>query len=266
MLLVDQTQESTDVRWVKLMADIYIGKKMKFSSIGELEELNEYPYKYDQTKIRPSIRAIEKLNAPEGESKDWSDKFWNCCMIETFCYSENTLSMVQQKQIKHLGEIKCDKKYYSESVNNVRNGSIEHYFDSMKTTAVDAKLETVFGITLYALDNFIESLLTRTACMVNGRLTLRLILESYITLAYLTHKEENGENLYDAYREYGHGQVTLIAGKYRDNGWSSDIIEQDRMEIIAGEDKSMEFTPINLGNWDNSNLRHMSEEIGERDL
>jgi len=38
------------------------------------------------------------------------------------------------------------------------------------------------------------------------------------------------------------------------------------MDLIANEDKWVEFIPINLGHWDSANLRKMAEEVKLKDL
>lgn len=52
----------------------------------------------------------------------------------------------------------------------------------------------------------------------------------------------------------------------RENDFHTSTVYTPLIELIANDEKSVEFTPINLGNWDNLNLRKMSEEVDEKQL
>lgn len=46
----------------------------------------------------------------------------------------------------------------------------------------------------------------------------------------------------------------------------TEIVDAQAMGHIANEDKWQEYVPINLGNWDTSDLRTISTQVGEKEL
>lgn len=260
------SQEATDCRWVKLMGTILTGK-IHFMAGQEdmLEEFNRYPNYGDQQKVRPSIRSMEMIVDLTEPRYQWAKKFWDYCYNNTSCIPEIAESSEVETKRKQ-SQVSQHKKHYKAVMPEVRRALITHFFETSKTTSIDSRHEAVFGITLYALDIFIENILFLTAATTTGRVSARIILEAYLTLAYIIHKETIGELLWDTYRNYGVGQISLIERKYEDQDYSSAMVDVKKMDAIANEDKWSEFVPINLGHWDVSNLRKISTEIGEKEL
>lgn len=257
-----QSQEATDVRWMKVFIGVFVSRRLRVHEF--LNELNNYPFLGNQREVRPSIRAIEMATSygDKGEAA-WGKQFWDFCMQETECipmFDPEVIDKASATSIRHERELYHDKFVAT------RLALIDHFYDTFKTTAVDSKLESIFGIAQYIIDNASECLLSRTGVMISGRLSLRVALEAYITLKYLILKDSENTPLWDAYREYGSGQYSLIESKYIENQFSTNSIDLGMVELIANEDKSVEFTPIILGNWDSSNLRKISEIVEEKEL
>jgi hypothetical protein len=94
-----------------------------------------------------------------------------------------------------------------------------------------------------------------------ARLGLRALLETGITLTHL-HKN-NSTSLWDEYRSYGAGQAKLAFLKLDDDTVQEvGFVNAEELNAIANEDRSAEFVLINLGNWEGTNLRKMSEHAG----
>ncbi len=257
-----QSQEATDVKWMKVFNGVFVSRHLHLHEL--LNELNNYPSLGDQRKVRPSIRAIE-IATGYGDKKEpaWSKQFWDFCMKETECmpmFDPDTIYKVS------VASINRERELYHNKFVATRLALIDHFYDIFNTTAIDSKLESVFGIAQYIVDNASECLLSRTGVMISGRLSLRVVLEAYITLKYLIRKDSENAPLWDTYREYGSGQYSLIESKYIENQFSVNSIDLRVVGCIANEDKSAEFTPIILGNWDNSNLRKISETVEEKEL
>jgi hypothetical protein len=266
LILFHQSQEATDVRWVKLSGTILSGK-MKFTDElrSTMDEINYYPNRGDQRKVRPSIRSMEIMENLQDSEYKWAGKFWDYCYENTRCIPEIDEDDKDAISKKYDGIGKDKKHYHAETV-RIRQALIDHFFATSKTTKVDARHETVFGLTLYAFDVFVENNLLLTASTVNGRITTRIMLESYITLAYLMKKERDDDLLWDTYRANGTGEANLIKRHYEDNDLSSNMVNLETIGRIANEDMWSEFVPINLGDWDMSNLRKRSEEIGDKEI
>ncbi len=263
LVIWHQSQEATDVRWVKLVGTLLSGKLHIPKEM--FEGINHYPNKYDQRTVRPSIRSSEIMDNLQDNGYVWAEKFWGYTQSKTLCLPDPSKSKDNKIAQGYKGII-TDKKFYGKRLEEIRQQLINHFFNTSTTTKVDSRHETVFGIVLYALDTYIENSILLTAGTVSGRATARIIFESYLTLKYLLHLERNGSPGWDSYRDYGSGQISLIERKYEDEGYVSGMVDLKTMDNIANEDKWSEFVPINLGNWDNSDLRKISIKIREKAL
>lgn len=260
-----QSQEATDVRWVKLMGTI-LAKQVSFVKGMEdtIEGIKGYPNVGDQRSVRPSIRSMEMMDNLQDEKYTWAEKFWEYTYQQTDCLPENAWDdKALEKRYKNIVE---DKAFYAKPLEELRQSVINHFFNTSKTTKIDARHETVFGITIYALDTFIENSILQTSGTVSGRATARIIFEAYITLAHLYSREDRGEPAWDGYRNYGTGQINLILRKYEDESYVSDMVNLKTMDTIANEDKWSEYVPINVGHWDESDLRTISSDLGKKDI
>lgn len=68
-----------------------------------------------------------------------------------------------------------------------------------------------------------------------------------------------------AYRKYGSGQAKLTYLKLDESeSEATGFADAELVNAIANEDQSIEFLTINLGHWDTSNLRKISEAAGAK--
>lgn len=260
-MLDSHSREATDVMWMKAMGRIFVSHDISIHE--EIDGIRSYPLGCDQKKIGAFVRCIDiGTSASDDKTKVWCDLFWKYCLENTECVPMFDPEVLSEEMSKMTEE--NYQKYYKK-VASIRLGLIDHFYDSIKTTAVDPKFETVFGLAQYALDNASECMLSRTGAMISGRITIRVLFEVYITLKYLIQQEKTSY-LWWAYREYGQGQYSLIESKYKEMNLDSVLVDMPMVELITNEDKSTEFIPINLGNWNNTNLRKICEKVDEKQL
>lgn len=90
--LPHQSQEATDCRWLRLMAQVISGKLHIPRETAE--EWFGYPYEGDLRAIRPSIRAAE-INDNPFKEKDliWPNSFWEDAWNNTPC-----LALIEEKK------------------------------------------------------------------------------------------------------------------------------------------------------------------------
>lgn len=246
--LFHQSQESTDCRWFRLMTMIAAGKM--HLPREHLDNLIKYPYDVEMRTIRPFIRAAE-IGLSDGLS-DWSKNFWDECWKHTPC--------LQLQEPISTELIEYDNGIFE----TLKNQIIKHWTATHKTTAIDAKHDAVFGLTLYTLRIFKEVATSSSHQGLLGRLGIRTILESYLTLHYLIKKDNN--ELWDKWRKYGAGQAKLNALRFDETLSTPKYINSNSLEIIASEDVWEEFLDIDLGNWTNLDLRKLSIDVGKKDL
>lgn len=261
--LPHQSQFATDIRWVKLIGTI-AAERMHMPR-EMLENINFYPNKGDQRSVRPSIRSAEIIDNLLDSEYVWADEFWEFSYANTSCMPEKDESKDEEIR-KLIHSLRADREFYVKRLSECRDELIDHFFKTSCTTKVDSRHESIFGIALYMLDNFLECVGLEQASGISGRITLRIMMESYVTLKYLFHEEKAGDVAWDAYRDYGLGQLSLINKKYEERGLSSSLFDKKHISYLANEDKWAEFVPINIGHWNELDLRKICERVGEKKL
>lgn len=243
-----QSQEATDCRWSRLFYSL-VNNKLHLPR-ETAEQIFYYPHVGDMRSVRPTIRSTEMvLNMlPDGtttESK-WCDCFWEQGLKDTPCWSLDL-------GVKLNAVVNVDKTNFE----LVKGLLKEHFSETNLSTGVDAKHDAVFGISIYCLELLEELIKDQNNTSILSRIGLRTIAECYITLAYLCHQDK--EEIWQAYRMYGSGQAKLSFLKIDEMESKPKYIDTDILQALAGEDQWEEFVEINLGHWENTNLRKMSE-------
>lgn len=254
LTLWHQSQEATDCRWVKVMAEVLSGRFQIPPDIAE--QWFGYPNVGDQREVRPTIRAAEitpRLNSPD---LTWPRDFWRVCWASTPCLelpSKNGIEL----------QTPATSTTSRDAVNNARDSLRQHWQQTHSTTAIDAKHDCIFGTAFYALRILEELLSIGTAQSVLGRLGLRTLLDVRVNLRYLlkADKEVNWEK----WRRYGSGQAKLNALKLDGMEQSPSFVDQESLENIANEDIWEEMVSIKLGHWTEKDLRKLSIECGLKD-
>jgi len=251
--LPHQSQEATDCRWLKLMAQVISGKLHVPREMAE--EWFGYPYEGDLRKIRPSIRASEIAENPFVE-KDltWPNAFWDEAWRNSPC-----LALMEEKEPTIAEAPSVSRAEITSLLNEIES----HWSHTHSTTAIDARHDAVFGIALYVVKVLDEMLGIGIGTGILGRLGLRTILEAHISLRYLLHKDD--PELWKKWRSYGAGQAKLNALRFDELMDPPKHINQSTIEAIAGEDLWEEFLNIELGSWSGLDLRKISEKAGVKD-
>lgn len=246
-----QSQEATDCRWVRVLSFILAGK-LKLPTEEHVRELVYYPDYGDMRAVRPTIRATELgFDSAVGTKTVWPAAFWEQCRTDTRC--ETGIHLPKNRGVK--------MKTSSETIRKVRRALARHFADTATSTGVDAAHEGTFGMAMYSLAILDEVTRFGNSTLILGRMGLRTLLECYVTLAYLV--ERNDVGLWEAYRAYGIGQAKLVFLKLDDESIPTpNYVNVDALNILANEDQWIEFAKIDLGHWENANLRSMSDHAG----
>ena len=232
-VLDHQSQESTDARWLKVAFGAITGRMVFPSAMTDIvEELRLYPNKGDMRKVRPTIRSTEMAFRRNPPSR-WVRHFWAEVFEKTLCIdpSEGREYRIVRSAID------------VDSIHKCRLEIVQRFMDNLTSDRVDAKIDTSFGLALYALALLEELALHHVHQRVLGRLALRTLLEAVITLKYLVVK--NDPALWKSYRVYGSGQAKLAFLKCQEaEGELPSFIDEDQLYSIANEDVWQEFLDI----------------------
>lgn len=249
-----QSQQSTDCRWLCIMPFL-LARKLKIHDKEIIEELFYYPDRGDMRKVRPTIRSMEgSISFMEQQgATEWPQRFWDEALHKTECYS--LPSTYPQNQLT-LGTTLT-------RIDEVYQAVCQHMKETTTTTAIDARHDTTFGLALYSLTILNELLRVGNSSAVLGREGLRTILECCITLGYLVHK--NDESLWQTYRVYGAGQAKLAFIKLDELDQPSSYVDKNTLQQLANEDMWQEYLPIDLGHWNDTDLRKMSIDANMKD-
>lgn len=254
--LFHQSQESTDCRWLRVLVASLAGKLVLAKGDTEkAREILEYPNFGDLRKVRPSIRATEGvIGSQAGNSTEWPSKFWQQCMKDTPCFP------LEAK--RECGEI--EPATTKERVCEVFSELNKHFYQTQTTTDVDSRHDAAFGMGLYCVSILEELLRLGMASSLISRVALRTLTECCITLAYLLAKES--PDLWKSYRAYGAGQAKLSFLKLEASSNQPTSVDSETLSQLANEDAWQELVPVELGHWDKSDLRKMSEEVNIKDV
>lgn len=252
-----QSQEATDARWLVVFFAL-ISRRLNLPSEDSIREILEYPAFGDPRAVRPTIRAAELgllmgSEEPDPRAGQWAAHFWDYCLEKTPCEpwaAEAVMEVRPGTTRARVGEVQ-------------RALSLAHA-SSIRTTAVDPRLDLVFGMAFYAVSLVDEALRIGADRAVGSRLILRTLVELAITLRYLVDRDD--PELWRTFRVYGAGQAKLAALKFDEDTDGPEFVSIETLRAIANEDAWEEFLQIDLGHWERSNLREIATRSGTKDL
>ncbi|WP_404454007.1 DUF5677 domain-containing protein [Virgibacillus necropolis] len=250
-MLDQQSQLATDCRWARIF---YLMANGKLQMGQFAEEIFYYPQKSDMKMVRPAIRSCENAMSVMSEPSHWVQQFWDEALNISPCWDLNVVTEEEPKLAALIVQ----------NIDEIEIAIREHFYTSRSTSAIDAKHEASFAFALYCIDILKELTYSPIQNGITGRLGLRTIAECYITLAYLAKK--NDEDLWLSYRVYGSGQAKLAFLKIDELAAQPQFVSLETLEMLANEDQWQEYSDINLGHWENSNLRKMSEFADVKDI
>ncbi len=266
-----QSQESTDIRWLKIMYCAIVQGRIKFpQTMGDmLEGFRLYPDYGDQRSVRPQIRALEitlrstiennghpyEMTASlcEKAPPQWSREFWKECLDKSSCFTG------EFKKPDH-----AENDWYFDQFFQVYQVVSEHFLEKIESTDIDPKRDAVYGLILYNL--YIALTIGHSGLhrRLEGRILLRTMVENFITLKYLAHNDNKA--IWQQFRSYGTGQAKLAFLKNLQEETVPSFVNLNDLFDYANEDLWQEFGDINIKPWSEKNLRKMAQESGVKEF
>jgi Family of unknown function (DUF5677) len=254
-VLDHQSEASTDIRWFKVIIAIISGR-MRFPAYfaERLEEFRLYPDKGDMRSVRPSIRSME-MTLRRSHPAEWIGKFWAQALRDTRCIDPSDGE----------GYAFIDTGIDPDTLYAARDCVIERFRRNIRAERVDARLDSAFGLMLYALSILEEIGMHRIHTRIVGAVALRSLAEVCITFRYLAHTDSSA--MWQSYRVYGAGQAKLSFLKTQQaQGDLPNFLDEATLHSIANEDTWQEFLDIDVGHWASSNLRTLAIDCGAKDI
>ncbi|MEW9573033.1 DUF5677 domain-containing protein [Rhodanobacter sp. Si-c] len=255
-----QSQQSTDIRWLTLVFKIGMGRaQFPGEMINDLRKYMELESEAEEMRvIRPSIRAAEmafRMISPSADDVEspWCKSFWQESLQKSDCIPDERGADVLPVDMERLQSAWFEKQYEL----------VERFLRLQSTTGLDARIDAVFGIALFAGNVLLEVMVGSNRTGISGRLLLRSLTECRITLAFLAAKDDAA--LWMRYRSYGVGQAKLALLKFDELDKCPKFLSEESLAVVANEDASEEFVAVDLGHWCNADLRKMAEFADVKD-
>lgn len=256
---------SIDIRWVDLYCNT-LADEIKFleKTMSVKEMILNYPNSKASAEDSALIRSMGLRMLLKENSSNWVKNFWKYSMQSTSCITSNIT--IDDKYIKDLLEAESIRK--NNCITNCKKNRsllIDAYFEIWNEENL-FRFESLFGITIHALNIYTEILVSLTDRSISARLCLRALTEMLITLKYLLKEEKTDPEIWKKFRSYGAGQSKLMYGKLKEYGSVPLSINIEKFIEVSNQDIWHEFISINLGDWDQANLRERSKEVCQKDL
>ena len=254
-VLDHQSEASTDIRWFKVIIAIISGRMQFPESFAErLEEFRLFPDKGDMRSVRPSIRSMEMV-LRRSHPAEWIGKFWAQALRDTRCIDPS----------EGQGYTFNDTGIDPDTLYAARDSVIERFRRNIRAERVDARLDSAFGLVLYALSILEEIGMHRIHTRIVGAVALRSLAEVCITFQYLAHTDSHA--MWQSYRVYGAGQAKLAFLKTQQaHGDLPNFLDESTLHSIANEDTWQEYVDIDVGHWASSNLRKLATDCNAKDI
>jgi hypothetical protein len=244
-----QSQESTDCRWFRVVP-LLLGNKIYLPSEMR-EDILSYPYVPDMRKTRPSIRSLEmacdNIHGDNTSPSQWCDDFWTTSFEATECLAPRPSQVEDRFSPSDYEEFIALQRKKLEYIRRVNEKHLPNI-----------KLDVLTGAGLFALKILEELKDSPATSGILGRVAARTLTEVVINITYLT--EKNDDEAWNNFYFHGQGEAKKIFLKYMRQNEKPAFIELSDIWLIANEARYMEFLDINLGDWDDANLRNRAIE------
>lgn len=143
------------------------------------------------------------------------------------------------------------------------------YLSELFQTAkpLDDKMKVILGIATYSYKRFKEAYEHNLFNSISGRGCVRILIEDYIMLKYLSKNENSHDNIWKDFQFYGIGQYKLVLARHRENPVTEEChFDMPLVDALVNEFKEEEFLDMDTKYFDSQNIRAKAEAVGEKSL
>ncbi|WP_188856932.1 DUF5677 domain-containing protein, partial [Oceanobacillus indicireducens] len=258
---------TTDVRFLILYKFILSGKFYVQSDSTFTEAMSRYAFtSHEDPKMqlyRPSIRSTEMVistgfGSEESTNIEFVQNFWKKLSLLTDCEA----FYVDTKPTENES---IDLEKYKQHVYNILN-----YYTQVltETRPLDNRMLVLLGIATYSYKRLIELVDHNLEYTISGRTIMRSIIENYMMTKYLLLEEQNHDDIWGEYQDYGIGQYKLIYGRYADEKPSIEgsHVPFKYINALVSEFKNEEFIDIDTSYFGSGNIREKFKKVNEEEL
>ncbi len=192
--------------------------------------------------------ASDTIQADDATPSQWSNDFWAVNFASTDCLIPEPTNEGDDYSVLDYERF---IDHHRQRLIAIRIANEEHL--------PNVKLDILTGAGLFALKILEELKDSPATSGILGRSAVRTLTELVINITYL--REKNDHELWNNFYFHGQGEAKKIFLKYMRGQTKPAFIELADIWLIANENRYMEFLDINLGDWDDANLRKRATEV-----
>lgn len=253
-----KSYEAVDIRYLAALYDVLSGKLHLSDGGTDVDAMRHYPTTPYDSKVmelyRSCIRNIESIQMPDEHIDEFVNIFWERMSKMTDC----TLAALKFKK----GE-----RNYTDFLEKTKEALNYINVCQKEKSVSDEKCSVVLGSLVYAFKTFAEVIEHDLGNTIIGRQSMRIIIEIYIMMKYLSLKETEIPDIWNKYKAYGIGKYKLILLKLREGmGKETTHVVEPILNVLVNEPLLEEFTEIDLKYFDKQAIREKAMIVGEKDL
>lgn len=260
-----QSYLSTDIRYLILYkANLSLDFRTPEESAINEAMLNYHKTSHDESVmqmyrsiIRSSEVALAQFGLDEsGVNLDFITVFWEKISLLTEC---------ELSYIEHDKNDEIDLKEYKNNVYKILNFLTKLL---KETRPLDNKMLVLLGIATYSYKRLVELADHNLENTISGRTITRSIIENYMMTKYLLKNENEKDDIWREFQDYGIGNFKLLYGRYYEENpkIENSHIDYNIIELLVSEFKMEEFIDIDTSYFGKGNIRAKFREVDEENL
>ena len=256
------SEASTDVRWLRIICLIK-GWEIRYNdNVKEaINNILNYPNEWDIKSVASSIRSMEMMPLTISTSK-WAKIFWKESFKLAPCHTWIELNPeIEENRIKEIEKSAEFSRNSFKEYTSLLSKIVSYYDNLVMKKWRDLSDEILFWMSVYAIQLFLELSSTMLRVWIIWRLTMRCLVEIYITLSYLIFKDRKWEPIWTEYYNHWLWQLKLVYSKYYEQQLKSWVVNTEWLNNIVNRELRDEYVSISFWNWANLDLRKISAEV-----
>lgn len=257
----NQSDEATDVQYIILTFYFMVRKNIYLTE--KTREVGDYLYHYQKTphnneemrKYRPTVRSMfgAVQNNIYAHYPEFIRLFWRELLKIGGCDLR-------------FGEYENQFSLDEDFIDDIKIEFQKLIIENTETELEDSRFNVILGSSIYALKILSELVECNLRNKVMGRLSLRIIIEVYITLKFIHKKEHEEPNIWEEYQEYGIGKYKMILMKARKvKEFENSHLNTELIDALINEQIDEMFLNVEF-RYFKKDMRKRANDVDEKEL